>query len=115
MAYRFFQSVIVQLKDATDREIGVVDESGLVLASSELSLIGSSLGVNEAELNVAAEGEVVSSGDRVFKKVSGRDSRCAYRVYVSGTDQVARSLCVMASVAACTASGQTCVVAALSK
>ena len=31
MAYRFFQSVIVQLKDATDREIGVVDESGLVL------------------------------------------------------------------------------------
>ena len=99
MAYRFFQSVIVQLKDATDREIGVVDESGLVLASSELSLIGSALGVNEAEFNGVSDGEIVPSGNRVFKKVSGRDSRYAFRVYVGGTDQVARSLCGMAAVA----------------
>jgi len=96
MAYRFFQSVIVQMKNATDREIGVLDDSGLVLASSELSLIGRRSNVPDAD---AAEGETYTQGGRTFRKVTGRDSRTVYRVYVDGTDELSRSLCVMASVA----------------
>ncbi|MBR5381961.1 MAG: PucR family transcriptional regulator, partial [Oscillospiraceae bacterium] len=96
MAYRFFQSVIVQMKNATDREIGVLDDGGLVLASSELSLIGRRTGVPDAD---TAEGETFVQDGRTFRKVTGRDSRTVYRVYVDGTDEIARSLCVMASVA----------------
>lgn len=39
MSSRVFQSVIVQMKEATDRCIGVVDEQGFVIACSELSMI----------------------------------------------------------------------------
>ena len=43
MSSRIFQGVIVQMKDATTRCIGVVDEQGFVIACSELSMIGSRL------------------------------------------------------------------------
>ena len=43
MSSRVFQSVIIQMKDATDRCIGVADEQGFVIACSELSMIGSHL------------------------------------------------------------------------
>ena len=41
MSSRIFQSVIVQMKEATDRCIGIVDYDGFVVACSELSMIGS--------------------------------------------------------------------------
>ena len=40
MANRVFQSVIYQMKDAIDRVVGVVDETGAVISCSELNLIG---------------------------------------------------------------------------
>ena len=43
MSSRIFQNVIIQMKDAVDRTIGVVDEQGFVVASSELAMIGSRL------------------------------------------------------------------------
>ena len=42
MSSRIFQSIIIQMKDATDRCMGVVDEQGYVVACSELGMIGSS-------------------------------------------------------------------------
>ena len=41
MSSRIFQSVIVQMKEATTLTIGVIDSTGTVVASSELSLVGS--------------------------------------------------------------------------
>ena len=40
MPNRLFQGIINQMRDATDRIIGVVDESGTVISCSELGLIG---------------------------------------------------------------------------
>ena len=40
MPNRLFQGVINQMRDTTDRVIGVVDESGTVISCSELPLIG---------------------------------------------------------------------------
>ena len=40
MANRVFQSVIYQMKDAVDRVVGVVDETGTVISCSELNQIG---------------------------------------------------------------------------
>lgn len=50
MSSRVFQSVIVQMKEATERCIGVVDEQGFVIACSELSMIGSHLDDLQAAL-----------------------------------------------------------------
>ena len=43
MASKIFQNVIIQMKDAVDKTIGVADEQGFVVASSELAMIGSRL------------------------------------------------------------------------
>ena len=45
MSSRIFQNVIIQMKDAIDRTIGVVDDQGFIIACSELSMIGSRLDV----------------------------------------------------------------------
>ena len=50
MSSRVFQSVIVQLKEATDRCVGVADEQGFVIACSELSMVGSHLDDLQAAL-----------------------------------------------------------------
>ena len=38
MSSRIFQAIIIQMKDATDRCIGVVDDQGFVVACSELGI-----------------------------------------------------------------------------
>ena len=40
MSSRMFQSVIVQMKEATDRIIGVIDAEGNVVSCSETSMVG---------------------------------------------------------------------------
>ena len=40
MSSRIFQSVILQIKEATDRCIGIIDEQGFVVTCSELPMIG---------------------------------------------------------------------------
>jgi len=40
MANRVFQGVVYQMKEAIDRTIGVVDETGVVIACSDLNRVG---------------------------------------------------------------------------
>ena len=40
MANRVFQGVVYQMKDAIDRMIGVVDETGAIISCSDLNRIG---------------------------------------------------------------------------
>ena len=40
MSSRIFQSVVLQMKDSTERAIGVIDSEGTVVACNELSCIG---------------------------------------------------------------------------
>ena len=48
MSNRLYQSVIHQMRDATDRMIGVIDEGGVVIACSELAKIGETrIGIRE--------------------------------------------------------------------
>ena len=98
MSSRIFQSVIVQMKEATDRAIGVVDPDGMVVASSEFALIGSHM----SGVYVVADmiGDKVGTSDgKTFKMLGGNDARFDYAVFVEGTDELARSLCVMACIA----------------
>ena len=43
MSGRIFQNVVVQMKDSIDRPVGVADDTGLVVAATELSIIGTKL------------------------------------------------------------------------
>ena len=40
MSNRLFQGVIHQMRDAVDRTIGVIDETGTIISCSELGKIG---------------------------------------------------------------------------
>ncbi len=98
MSSRIFQSVIVQMKDATDRCLGVIDSDGFVVACSELSLIGSRL---ESIQGISGEmpDQFFMTGTRTYKILGGANSRFDYAVFVEGRDAAARSICIMAAVA----------------
>lgn len=98
MSSRIFQGIIVQMKDATNRTIGIVDSNGVTVASSELSLIGSHVNGIYDITDVLKDGVAVVAG-RTFKLVGGLGSRFDYAVFVDGTDSIARSLCIMACIA----------------
>ena len=98
MSSRVFQSVIVQLKEATERCVGVADEQGFVIACSELSMIGSHLD----DLQVAAaenQEQIFSSSVRTYRLLGQGGASFDYAVFVSGTDATARSICILAGVA----------------
>ena len=70
MSSRVFQSVVLQMKDSTDRAIGVIDSEGTVVACNELSCIGEHWpGVVEA-VNRGDGGAVRFEG-RTFKALAG--------------------------------------------
>jgi len=96
MSSRIFQSVIIQMKDATDRQLGVMTVDGAVVASSELSLIGTML----ADI-VFVEGkdQITIKDGRTFKLLSGWNGQYDYVVFVQGEDALARTLCIMAGIA----------------
>jgi len=98
MSSRIFQSVIVQMKEATDRCFGVIDAEGFVVACSELSLIGSRLDNIQGITSELPE-QIFVSGTRTYKILGGPNSRFDYAVFVEGKDTAARSLCIMAAVA----------------
>ena len=97
MSSRIFQSVILQMKDASKRCFGVVDEQGNVIASSDLSLMGFSIG----EIHLAAQ----EAGTELFEaagrtcRVIGAAGRGAYIAFVDGQDETARSICILIAVA----------------
>lgn len=98
MSSRVFQSVIIQMKEATDRCVGVADEQGFVIACSELSMIGSHLDDMLPSIGEDRE-QTFTSNVRTFKLLGVVGSRFDYAVFVSGHDEAARSICILASVA----------------
>ena len=98
MSSRIFQSVIIQMKDATDRVIGVVDNQGFVVACSELSMIGSYLDDLQGLTNDTPE-QLLTTAERTYRILGSLDSQFDYAVFVSGHDAAARSICILAAVA----------------
>ena len=98
MSSRIFQNVIIQMKDAVDRTIGVVDEQGFVVASSELAIIGSRLDDYRAYDFDSAE-KVICTGGRSYSALSAENGKMDYAAFVEGTDQAARTICAVSAVA----------------
>lgn len=60
MSNRLFQGVIHQMRDAIDRTIGVIDETSVIIACSELGRIGEVNDSITAEVLVAPSTFVVN-------------------------------------------------------
>lgn len=87
MPNRLFQGIINQMREVLDRTIGVVDESGTVIACSELGQIG------EARKGIISAG--VFSGaqicvDNCTYKTFGNSVHPDYAVFVDGTDDMSK-------------------------
>ncbi len=98
MSSRIFQSVIIQMKDATDRIIGVADNQGFVVACSELSMIGSYLDDMQGIAGDVPD-QVLTTASRTYKLLGGPDSQFDYAVFAEGSDANARCVCILAAVA----------------
>ena len=70
MSNRIFQSVIAQLKEATERTIGVIDADGVVVSCSEPALNGEKWQDAVLKLGSVQDGIAVC-GKRTFKTLSG--------------------------------------------
>ena len=99
MSSRIFQNVIIQMKDAVDRPIGVVDEQGFVVAASELAMIGSRLDDFHSFDLEQAHGLPVSAENRSFCALNSDSGKLDFAAFVEGTDGVSRTVCAVAAVA----------------
>ena len=86
MSNRLFQGVIHQMRDAIDRTIGVMDETSVIIACSELGRIG--------EVNESVNAETMASTDTFVLngytyKPFGSKMKPEFAVFVSGTDSEA--------------------------
>ena len=98
MSSRIFQSIVLQMKESTDRAIGVMDEQGTVISCNQLTWIGEKWEGAATALSVNETG-IIIYGDKTFKPLMSRSSRFDYVAFVQGTDEQARLICSMASVA----------------
>ena len=98
MSNSVFQSVMVQLKDLSDRSFGVVDTDGCVISCTDMSLLGERW--TDAALKVANSSEgVVTFGQKTFKAIVNSSNYFEYAVFCTGDDETARTYCTMAYVA----------------
>ena len=98
MSGRIFQNVVLQLKENTDRTIGVIDGEGVVIACSELSMIGQRWAEYVPVIN-SAGGGMISSDGKTFKALTGWGNQFDYAVFAFGDNEVSRTVCAMATVA----------------
>ena len=87
MSNRLFQNVIHQMRDTIDRNIGVIDETSVVIACSELGRIGEVIENITSETLTSAVPFVING--HTFKSFGG-NTRPEFAVFVTGNDEVAQ-------------------------
>ncbi len=86
MSNRLFQGVIHQMRDAIDRTVGVIDESGIIISCSELGRIGESCHFSTEEYFTGNELFCV---DGYTYRPFGSALHPEYAVFVEGDDELA--------------------------
>ena len=97
MANHIFSGVIQQMTEATERTIGVIDADGAVIACSDAEQIGAKW-PKLARVVSISEDPVVHFSGKTVKALTNFGNSFDYAVFVSGEDELARTLCVMAHV-----------------
>lgn len=88
MSNRLFQGIIHQMRDAVDRTIGVIDETGAVISCSDLSRIGE-IRTNNL-VSIFSSATSVSSDGYLYQSF-GSHMHPEYAVFVEGEDVVAQN------------------------
>ena len=98
MSSRVFQSVIIQMKEITDKVIGVIDADGSVQACSVLSQVGMEL--EGAPLAISNSGRAYTTHEgRTFCVLGGISAKFDYAVFVEGEDDESQVICRIAAIA----------------
>ena len=95
MSNRLFQGVIHQMRDTIDRAIGVIDETSVVIACSELGKIG--------EVNENITTDMLSSAtpfvlNGYTYKPFGSKPRCEDAVFVAGNDDLPQKYAMLLAI-----------------
>lgn len=98
MSNRMFQPVVLQMKESTNRPMGVIDGSGAVIACTDLSIMGQNLETAAAEIVSQGDG-LVRMDNKTFRALRCNSVHFDYAAFVEGEDDLAGSLCIMAAVA----------------
>ena len=96
MSNRLFQTVIYQMKEVVGRAIGVIDESSIIVACSELGKIGESKQRIREELTYSSESIVYEGYTYRFIGTTGAKSECI--VFVEGNDAHAAKMAEILSI-----------------
>ena len=98
MSNSVFQSVIVQLREISDRTFGVIDTEGAVVSCTDMSLLGERW--PDAALKVGnASDSVVTFAQKCFKAIVGNSNFFEYAVFCTGDDETAKAFCNLAYIA----------------
>lgn len=98
MSGRIFQNVVLQLKENTDRTVGVISGEGIVIACSELSMIGQRWAEHVGAINNAA-GAMISTDGKTFKALNGWGNQFDYATFAFGENEISKTVCALATVA----------------
>ena len=98
MSNSVFQSVMVQLKDATDRIFGVIDTDGCVVSCTDLSLLGERW--PDAAMKITGSNEhTVTFGQKTFRAIMSSTNYFEYAIFCTGDDEQAKAYCNIAYIA----------------
>jgi len=98
MSGRIFQNVVLQLKENTDRTVGVIDGEGVIIACSELSMIGQRWAEHVSVINTAG-GAMVTTDGKTFKALNGWGNQYDYAAFTFGDNEISKTVCAMSTVA----------------
>ena len=98
MSNSVFQSVILQLREVSERAFGVIDTEGCVVSCTDMSLLGERWA--DAALKVgSASDSLITFGQKTFRAIVGNSNYFEYAVFCSGDDEQAKSYCQLAYIA----------------
>ncbi|MBQ0091751.1 MAG: helix-turn-helix domain-containing protein [Clostridiales bacterium] len=95
MSSKLFQGLVYQMREAVDRDIGIIDEKGVIIACSQLSRIGE----NHKEIveEISYNFDTLTFDGYTYKPI-GTHARIEYIVFVQGDDESAKSTVTLLSI-----------------
>ena len=95
MSNRLFQTIVRQMKDVVGRTIGVIDENGIIIASSEVGKIGESRQSVKEELPFSKD--ILTLDGYTYRFINAIEKTDAI-VFVEGDDEFASTMCQMMAI-----------------
>ena len=98
MSNSVFHSVMLQLKDISDRTFGVIDSEGCVISCTDIANIGERWPEAALKASTASDG-MATFCQKTFRAIYGSSNYFEYAVFCTGDDELARGFCTMAYIA----------------